>query len=371
MNHPYMTYARARLWLGITGVGTIVVWCAVLLALRVPPRFLPTNTAFTTGDLIALALVLFVYAAVQGVFDFFGGHILPAEYGRTTRPFRAFFAEWLRGVFCHSAVLLGVGCALLWGTRTGGYGGAIGVFVGVNLLLVAGQTGFAILVGGLTYRRGDGVTVATGGGAYFTGGIAGLPGAETVILPAHWSSLPQNEQAAIRLRKRETVASGTRTRGLLLAAAFNAAGFALAYRLGGGTDSVAGLITTSLWFTLWSFAGLVTLPTPSQRGVFEADARALQAGANADDLAQVIRALDRDQDDEPARPNGVETIFHPLPSVERRLSRLESPTETNASGAWHAARMAIYLSWAGMSFLSRAVHCNAGRPDVWVFLPSD
>jgi len=39
--------------------------------------------------------------------------------------------------------------------------------------------------------------------------------------------------------------------------------------------------------------------------------------------------------------------------------------------AWHAARTALYLSWAGVGLLGRAVHCNLGRPEVWVFLPSD
>ena len=39
--------------------------------------------------------------------------------------------------------------------------------------------------------------------------------------------------------------------------------------------------------------------------------------------------------------------------------------------AWHLARTALYLSHAGLSLLPRAVHCNAGRPELWVYLPSD
>ena len=41
------------------------------------------------------------------------------------------------------------------------------------------------------------------------------------------------------------------------------------------------------------------------------------------------------------------------------------------SGAWHEARTALFLSWAGLGFLSRALHCGAGRPELWVLLPCD
>jgi hypothetical protein len=33
--------------------------------------------------------------------------------------------------------------------------------------------------------------------------------------------------------------------------------------------------------------------------------------------------------------------------------------------------MMLYLSWAGIGGLSRAVHCNVGRPPLWVLLPGD
>ena len=371
-----MTYARARLWLGITGVGTMVCWCVVLLALRVPQRFLPTETVFSPPDVATLVGVIFAYAAVQGTFDFFGGHILPTEYGRTTRRLGAFLAGWLRGVAAHSAVLLCIGLSLLTAARWTGFWGAFVAFATIGVLLIAVQAGMAATVGGISYRRDEGddlplVVFAQGGDSYFTGGIAGLPSAARIVLPAQWASLSEREQTIIRLRKGGVLRSGARTRGIALALGFNAIGFALSLVAGGNAASVAGLVTTSLWFTLWSFAGLLLLPTPSQRGVFAADAFALENGASVGELEAVIRILDRWQEDEPARPGGVERVFHPLPSVERRLSRLAVPERETSGAAWHTARMAIYLSWAGMSLLSRAVHCNAGRPDAWVFLPSD
>ena len=41
------------------------------------------------------------------------------------------------------------------------------------------------------------------------------------------------------------------------------------------------------------------------------------------------------------------------------------------SGAWNLARTALYLSHVGLSQLPRVVHCNVGRPELWVYLPTD
>ena len=65
----------------------------------------------------------------------------------------------------------------------------------------------------------------------------------------------------------------------------------------------------------------------------------------------------------------VESIFHPIPSLESRRRALgDSP---RGLAPWHVARTAIYLSIAGMNPLHRLVHCNVGRPELWVFLPAD
>jgi hypothetical protein len=82
-----------------------------------------------------------------------------------------------------------------------------------------------------------------------------------------------------------------------------------------------------------------------------------------------VQEIDHLQDDEPTRPAGVEAIFHPIPSVSARLRAFA--TERPTTGAWNAARYALYLSWPCLGFLSRAVHCNSGRPELWAMLPVD
>ena len=73
------------------------------------------------------------------------------------------------------------------------------------------------------------------------------------------------------------------------------------------------------------------------------------------------------QDNERSRSTIIETIFHPIPSVNRRLAR---PPLFHIR-AWQIARTSLFLSGAGLSLLTRAVHCNVGRPDLWLLLPSD
>jgi hypothetical protein len=86
-------------------------------------------------------------------------------------------------------------------------------------------------------------------------------------------------------------------------------------------------------------------------------------------VAQVITTLDALQDDEPERSGIVETIFHPIPGAAMRVAHL-SPTTTGPRPA-NVARLALPMSWCCLGLLGRAVHCNAGRPELWVLLPTD
>lgn len=343
-----MTYARARLYLGISGVGLFVLLAFVGLWLDLPGRFLDEGLA-------ALALMIAVYLLVHLPLDYLGGYLLPQRFLR--RSGGKFWGPYLRGALFHGGWLLLCALAILEVGRWGGIGAVLVWQLIVMLLMVAVQQQIARLVGG----RG-------GADVGFTGGIAGLPGQERLVLPENW---PDNVRRVASMRREAAISSGSRTRGLLVAIAWNLSGFGLAaLPAGAGVTTVSELARTLLGFTLWSFLGLLILPTVSRRGVLEVDQAARRLGLDATDFANAVRALDRLQDDEPERPAGVEAIFHPIPQVRTRLAAFEAnPAETAGLGAWNAARYALYLSWPGVSLLSRAVHCNAGRPELWVFPP--
>ncbi len=365
-----MSYARARLYLGISCVGMWTVVSALALLFRLPGRILSESTLWSLADVTQLVSVILLYAFLQGAFDLFGGFVLPKEYGRYTPTLSGFLLHWFRGAALHGALLLLVGLILLGSARLGGIWLALLVFLLLNVGLIYGQGLLARLIGGLGVRREEDYALLQSPYPHLTGGVAGFDA--VVLVPKRWHDIFDSETFNLLVkRKQELIRRGSRRYGLFAALLWNTLGFVLAYIAAGGTASVAGLVSFSLWSTLWAFLGVLVLPTLSRRAVFQGDVLAVSSGQEARLLTDALKTLDRDQDDEFRRGQAVETVFHPIPSVARRIEKLETRDAPPNLATWHVARTALYLSWANVSLLSRAVHCNIGRPEVWVFLPSD
>jgi uncharacterized protein YbjT (DUF2867 family) len=375
-------YGRARLWLGISGVGTMVVLATVALALNLPHRFASLfDESLASQTLMLLAFVL-AYAIVQAPFDLFGGYLLPKRFGRAHPSAGRFVAGLLRGGSVHAVLLLIVGVALLFAGRSFGLSGTITTGVLISIVLLMIRRPLASMIAPLKERK---ETVSTGRGEQegpsirviesadegFTGGYAGVIRPREVLLPARWiDELTEPSLSVVTQRRSLAVRTGAWLRGRVLALVFTWTGIALAALLLGadklGTGE--GVIAFSLWFTLWSFLGLLTLPTPSRSGVIEVDSALRASGVDASTLNDAVQSLDAFQDREQIRPAGVETIFHPVPAVHNRI---EGPLAKGRRGYLDAARTSVFLSACGLGLLGRAVHCNSGRPALWVFLPSD
>jgi hypothetical protein len=204
----------------------------------------------------------------------------------------------------------------------------------------------------------------------FVGGWVGA-GARSLWVPAHWAALPAPALVAQLVRRRATRDLGLHARGVALALAWNAAGLALVLGpLAADVRTAAGAVAAVAWGVLWSFLGLLVLPTPSRRGVYRVDAAAARAVGGASTRDAILR-LDAWQDAESRRAPGVEAIFHPVPAAGHRVAALAGAEAETAGAAHHAARHALYLAWAQGSPLARAVHCNVGRPALWVVWPGD
>ncbi|MCX6593728.1 MAG: hypothetical protein NTZ56_19605 [Acidobacteria bacterium] len=382
-----LTYARSRLWLGISGVGFFVLLASLALVTRLPYRLLPVTQLPLWQELLWVSAVLAAYTVLSWPFDFLGGYHLPCTHARMCQMLPAFVWTCVRGAAGHCTVtLIGAGVLLTAG-RAGGRLAAVGAAAVLMIALVVLQAPISRLVGGLHRVRADlsaveavlqkwkmpvpPILVFRGVDGGFSGGVAGFPGVTHIVIPDHWLRHLAPEEVAVEIvRRYGAVATGSRARGVLLAMAWNLSGLWLAtYQPLANFDSVAGLVSLALAFNAWSFLGLLVLPTLSRAGVLEADAFARKAGVPAAWFDRTISSLDQMQDDEPARPDGIETIFHPIPSVARRQQEFSAAGEH--WGAWHAARMALYLSWGSMGLLARAVHCNSGRPELWVMLPAD
>jgi hypothetical protein len=329
-------------------------------------------------------LALLVPTALLFPIDLLGGHAVVRE----RLPVPAWLAGWLRGVAVQFAVWAVAAAALLCAARAGGAPAALLAGVALQLALLAARGAIARAAAPLSVTtpaaplaeaaRAAGVaparvrTVATFDGGFVGGWLGALPGRAVLWVPASWLTMPRPALVAALARRRATLALGLHGRGVLLAVGWNALGLALALVApGADARTAAGLLTVVAWATLWSFVGLLVLPTPSRRAVHVGD-RAAAASHGAAGLREAIVWLDVRQDDEPARPRGVETVFHPVPARTLRLAALDGAyTPPTTLAAHQAARHALYLAWALLSPLSRAVHCNVGRPALWVVWPGD
>jgi uncharacterized protein YbjT (DUF2867 family) len=374
-------YGRARLWLGIAAVGTMVVASAAGLLLGAPRHAASWFGSTMSAQFLTLAAFILAYALIHVPFDLFGGYLLPRRYRRVHPPLSYFAARLLRGAFAHGLILFIVATALLFAGR---WAGPIGTAAGgmiASLTLLAGRGPLARVMSRLT-TPGPGVDttwehprvtsrcVASDDEGY-TGGIIGVLRPVRILMPDRWRYVLGDDGFQIAQRRRvEAIRCGAWRRGRLVALVFTWVGLAISAFLvpDESIGTAAGVIAFGLIFTLWSFLGLLVLPTLSRAGVAAVDARLRENDVDPDQLAEVVRRLDGLQDAEPERPAIVEAIFHPIPSVS---SRVEGPHTRHANGAWDAARSAVYLSAAGLGLLGRAVHCNCGRPDLWVFLPCD
>ena len=372
-----MTYARARLWTGVAGVGSLVIFALVMYLWQLPGTLFPFDGGPPWSAWAAFATLFKLYVLISLPFDFLGGYWLPCKHQRLCLLFPTFWIKWARGVLIQGAVMTLSALILFETGRRWGVWAAAGALAALQLLLLAIQLPLAKWVGGLQSRPVEvpdapRQTVAVSGyDAGFVGGFAGLPGMEKLVVPKHWlDALAPAVLRAVLLRRAAVLATGARTRGLLLAMAWNVGGFLVCAHLpGAGVERLWQFVTTLLAMTLWSFLGLLLLPSLSRPAVFAADREALRGGADPQALREAIVEIDQWQEDEPQRGRWLERIFHPVPSVENRLRALENGAP--GAGAWHAARTALYLSWANFGLLSRAVHCNSGRPELWVMLPGD
>ncbi len=383
-----MTYARKRLWLGISAVGMTVLVCVAAVTFDLPHRLIhPWVDANFQSALALIAATWMLHAALLLPFDILGGLVVVRESPGALR----WIASWLRGITVQW-IWFALAAGLLLRTRQQfGLTVTLLVFLLLQVVLLSRQGLVAWLVGGLRLRYASPALVSASEAVglppamvreiatderSFVGGWSGLD-ARQLWVPERWVTALTPEQLVVTLERRIGVRSrGLRRRGVLVALTWNTVGFALAAAAPrADLQTAAGFVTTMAWFTLWSFLGVLLLPTVSRAAVIAAD-RWAHRSHDAAVVASTIAQLDAWQDDEAHRDPRIEAVFHPVPSRHVRLRALERDASEAAGtgladGAWHATRMMLFLSWAGLGGLARAVHCNVGRPSVWVMLPGD
>ena len=383
-----LTYARARLYLGMTAVGSAAIGATWLLVALTPSRWIADSPTQPLLHTLATIAIVFASVLVAGVLpDMIGGALLV----RHRTMVGVWFARWLRGAVVQFAVWMFAATAFVMAARantTQTMWVVVGVFVFLQLLLAQFRGAFARVVASLPIQTtperirtaaalagfdAKSVVVVETPDEGFVGGFTTVAGGP-LLLPQRWAQLPTDVLHAACVRRRLLQQSAAHWRGALGAIVWNTVGMIVVLTLTGANPaSVYGLLVLMAGMTIFAFVSVLVLPSVSRAAVFAADRAAAQVvGAAA--MRTTIEVLDRWQDDEPVRSTIVETIFHPVPSRSARFAKLAVVQSGEPLRWWHAhhiARHALWTNWAAMTPLSRLVHCNIGRSALWVMLPSD
>lgn len=374
-----LSYAKARLLLGISNVGFWVVVSVVILANSVTPQGRLFLADYSAVQVVLLSLG--VYMGASAFFDYLGGYLLPTRYQKITLSVGQCLVGWVKGVWVQGLCMGACSIALI-------YGFTVFQSLPVRLVCVALlQVLFAVFQP--VIARGVGrfkLAPSNNNGGQkiwysydpgFTGGVSMMG---DVILPGHWQQAFKPPQLAwLIARRRLLKASGMHWAGIAGAILFNTLGVGVTLGWGQLDFSVPSqwLVLVS-GITLWSFLGVLVLPPVSQYAALCLDAKTTSTSVESATISAtdtgfdptVFYSLDALQDNEPERSRWIQRIFHPLPSVAQRLYNHQSGQQP-VWGLWHVARQALFLSWPLFGLLSRGVHCNIGRPDLWVFLPCE
>lgn len=353
--------AKHRLLLGISNVGFWVIAALLGLVWRTSLGASPLTRADLFKGMIA-------GLAVQAVFDLAGGIVfMPAMRAASQGGLRL----WLRGVFVHSGLLCSVGVLSYWSFRLSD---------GFCLSLVLSSLGLFLcrkqilgLVSGVRVREAM-VSGAAGWSAdsqdpSFTGGTVGTGRKAKILFPGPWQmKLTGGQMHTLIQRRLWEIRKDLPKRSFFFVLLWNLAGCrtgSVFLELPGRLPESA-LVLQFCWMTLWGFLGLLLLPSLSRSTVFAADRAAAASGCDIDDWIHEFPNITGEDG------NGrtlLQRVFYPIPSAQERLVYLEKLPVLPVIG--NVARTNLFLSLATLTFLGRCVHCNVGRPELWVFPPSD
>ncbi len=353
-----MSSGLARLWTGMGCVGSLVVLASILLITGAPDKLFPNEPLNAGSEVLAIVCFLTTVVLVMLPFDVIGGLLIPAAVDEQEVDVRLWIKGWTRSIVLQVGFFAVTSFAYLQISRAFGAPWLIAFFAVLQVGLLAGQE----LVWRLMTSPHSSAAVSAEAAVVahrdprFTGGITGLPGRETIMIPLRWRSELDSVSYSLLIRRRKAaLQTGARSKGVITAMVWNMLCFTGAILLAGTeVAAVSDLVSVFLWFLLLSFAGLLMLPFISRRSVLALD-QYMARETDHEAVASAIQAVDRITECDSDRSVVAESIFQPIPCPRRRVLALTQPADRGAFGGP----------------LARAVHCNVGRPELWAILPAD
>jgi len=310
------------------------------------------------------------YLFWQFPYELLAGYLLPKRHGRYLGSAGKWLLGWLRAV----AVML-----IFWMLHglmlviLGDWGGQLAVagWVFLWMLLLAGFRQYlARLIAPFKIRyesnRGRMVFYFNTEDRGFTGGISGMPGQESIIMPAYWQKKWEPEIFDLQLSRRHgSLNTGSHGAGLFSSLFLQTGLFFLASFLVGSPGSWTWLIMTLCLFSiLSSVATLGLIPWLNRRGSFQMDRWVYYKKVDGDIINQAIEKSRHLQDDPGFR---LAKVWRASPTLEERKSFRQSGEDVK--GTWHMASVWQYYGLFGGNLLFRSLPSNLGLPSRWVYPP--
>ncbi|MFO0095869.1 MAG: hypothetical protein ACK54K_16375, partial [Gemmatimonadaceae bacterium] len=220
-----LTYARSRLYLGITGVGTAVVATTCLLAFGIPSQGFSTSPEQSLSrSMLSLGLYFALLMVGFFLFDLVGG----AWVVRRKDWAQLWLSRWLRGVAVQWAVWMVLALALMLTARAADTAAVIAVFAFGQVVLAAQRGRMARVIARMPVMPTPPSMVQAAQQAGldpatlmvvdtpdegFVGGWSGIA-PDTLLVPLRWSALPAHALTAQLARRKAVAQSGAHRRGV-------------------------------------------------------------------------------------------------------------------------------------------------------------
>jgi len=127
-----MTYARSRLWLGITGVGSLVIIATIALIVGLPQTLMGSSTSFGSTEFLQLSAITGLFMLWLMPLDFLGGFILPTKFQKSKETFGVWFRGYVTAAFSQALLFLLFGSLIIvFSQRYGTIGGVFTITLGI------------------------------------------------------------------------------------------------------------------------------------------------------------------------------------------------------------------------------------------------
>lgn len=343
-----------------------VIWIGVALLVLFTEfvnQFLPNEPSWILPlELFWIALFVTLHALVLAPFDIFSGYYLSKREGSCFR-LGEYLGRYGKSVIRHALIMALVFFSILQVGKLHDRTGVMVFIGGLLLLALFFQVRVANFIGFFKLERGGRGEVYFADGPSrtgFTGGVAGFPFLEKIILPKEAAA---NEESQVQ-KQESYFLSRSRIKGVLIPYFWNLYGFWSA-SLFAGADvvSIGGMLKTVMAFSIWCFLGQILLAGLTKSGFFEADHYFLSHGGSRDFLEQTIRTWGVAQFERPSESRLLKSLSF-IPTSTQRLENLGS--QSGFFGAFDAYHFMQYFSWICLSPLSRVDMRTLGRPERWV-----